>query len=38
MRKRIGVWTLAHLTSKWQFYKDGKPGELAEFNLVRKAS
>jgi hypothetical protein len=27
-----------HLTSKWQFYKDGKPGELAEFNLVRKAS
>jgi hypothetical protein len=27
-----------HLTSRWQFYKDGKPGELAEFHLVRKAS
>jgi hypothetical protein len=27
-----------HLTSKWQFYKDGKPGELKEINLVRKAS
>lgn len=27
-----------HLTSTWQFYKDGKPGEKAEFILVRKAS
>ena len=27
-----------HITSTWQFYKDGKPGEKAEFNLVRKAS
>jgi hypothetical protein len=27
-----------HVTSTWQFYKDGKPGEKAEFNLVRKAS
>jgi hypothetical protein len=27
-----------HLTSTWQFYKDGKPGEKAEFNLVRKTS
>ena len=27
-----------HLTSRWQFYRDGKPGEKAEFNLVRKTS
>jgi len=27
-----------HLTSMWQFYKDGKPAEKAEFNLVRMAS
>ena len=27
-----------HLTSTWQFYKDGKPGEKAEFDLVRKKS
>jgi hypothetical protein len=27
-----------HLTSTWQFYTDGKPGELKEINLVRKAS
>ena len=27
-----------HITSTWQFYKDGKPGEKAEFNLVRKTS
>lgn len=27
-----------HVVSTWQFYKDGKPGEKAEFNLVRKTS
>ena len=27
-----------HLKSTWQFYKDGKPGEKAEFDLVRKKS
>ena len=27
-----------HITSTWQFYKDGKPGEKADFNLVRKTS
>ena len=27
-----------HLSSTWQFYKDGKPGEKAQFNLVRKSS
>jgi hypothetical protein len=27
-----------HVTSTWRFYKDGKPGEKAEFDLVRKAS
>ena len=27
-----------HLTSSWQFYTDGKPGEKAEFDLVRKKS
>jgi len=25
-----------HYTSIWQYYKDGKPGEKAEFDLVRK--
>ena len=25
-----------HLTSTWQFYKDGKPGEKKEFDIVRK--
>lgn len=27
-----------HLTTSWQYYQDGKPGELATFHLVRKAS
>jgi len=27
-----------HLTTAWQYYKDGKPGEKAEFDLVRKKS
>jgi len=27
-----------HVISTWQFFKDGKPGEKAEFNLVRKTS
>lgn len=27
-----------HVTSTWHFYRDGKPGEKAEFNLARKAS
>lgn len=27
-----------HITSTWQFYKDGRPGEKADFNLVRKTS
>ena len=27
-----------HFTSTWQFYTDGKPGEKAEFKLVRKTS
>jgi hypothetical protein len=27
-----------HLTSTWQCYKDGKPAEKAEFDLVRKKS
>ena len=27
-----------HITSTWQYYKDGKPGEKAEFKLVRKTS
>jgi len=25
-----------HMTSTWQYYKDGKPGERAEFERVRK--
>ena len=27
-----------HLTSTWQYYKDGKPGEKAEFDHVRRKS
>jgi len=27
-----------HLTSTWQFYTDGKPGEKKEFDLIRKKS
>jgi hypothetical protein len=41
LKALAGDWTKSdgdHLMSKWQFYKDGKPGELAEFSLVRKAS
>jgi hypothetical protein len=25
-----------HIKSTWQYYKDGKPGEKAQFDLVRK--
>ena len=27
-----------HIKTTWQYYKDGKPGEKAEFDLVRKKS
>ena len=38
MMKRIGIETADHLSSTWQFYKDGEAGEKAQMKLVRKAS